>query len=153
MTPNSSSINTVYSVRQIRVRPVLQLKGNCVDAMLKGGRETWFISKKLHKTNNTSTLNTRFIPSNAFIFRKKNKKLKSCLISNCQAFTSSLAAHCPAGVCGCSPPSSSSFLTKGPAVWLDYFYFSIPRDTNTWLMVGREGQRKRKLLLKTLVLT
>lgn len=36
MTPNSSSINTVYSVRQIRVRPVLQLKGNCVDAMLKG---------------------------------------------------------------------------------------------------------------------
>lgn len=35
--PNSSSINTVYSARQIRVRPVLQLRGNRVDAILNRG--------------------------------------------------------------------------------------------------------------------
>lgn len=44
-------------------------------------------------------------------------------------------------------------LSEDPAGQLDYFYFSTLRDKNTWLMVGREGQRKHKLLLKTLTIT
>lgn len=72
-----------------------------------------------------------------------------------QAFTRSLLTHSSSL---CDPQSASvaillQHLTEGPAVRLDYFYFSTLCDKNTWLMVGREGQRKHKLLLKTLTIT
>lgn len=44
--PNSSSINTVYSIRQIRVGPVSQLQRNQVDVILKGGTKINF--KKIY---------------------------------------------------------------------------------------------------------
>lgn len=71
--PNSSSINTVYSVRQIRVRPILQLQGDRVDAILKGGTKNPPKIKKLelfrtlHRANHISTQYAKFKPPNLFI--------------------------------------------------------------------------------------
>lgn len=77
--PNSSSINTVYSVRQIRVRPVLQLQGNPVDAILKGGtkKNFFYLFRKLHRANHISEQYAKFKPSNLFIVEKKKKKKPS----------------------------------------------------------------------------
>lgn len=50
--PNSSSINTVYSIRQSRVRPASQLQRNQVDVTLKGVTKIKFkkyIFRKLHR--------------------------------------------------------------------------------------------------------
>lgn len=73
----------------------------------------------------------------------------------CQAFTRSLLSHSSSL---CHPQFASvamllQHLTKGPAVRLDYFYLSTLCNKTTWLMVEREGQRKHKLLLKTLTVT
>lgn len=73
----------------------------------------------------------------------------------CQAFARNLSTYSSSL---CDPQFEAvvillQHLTPGPAVWLDYFYFSTLCDKNTWLMVGCEGQRKRKLLLKTLTMT
>lgn len=157
--PNSSSINTVYSVRQIRVRPVLQLQGNPVDAILKGGtkkKKFFYVFRKLHRPNHISEEDAKFKPSNLFIVGQKKKKAISFpALAFRQAFTRRLLTHSSSL---CDPQFASvaillQHLTEGPAVRLDYFYFSTLCDKNTWLMVGREGQRKHKLLLKTLTIT
>lgn len=52
MTPILAPINTVYSIRQIRVRPVSQLQRNQVDVILKGGTKIIlkiYIFRKLHR--------------------------------------------------------------------------------------------------------
>lgn len=71
MTPNSSSINTVYSVRQIRVRPVLQLKGNCVDAMLKGEGNLIYFKNYTKQTIQAHLIPDSNLPMHLYLGKKK----------------------------------------------------------------------------------
>lgn len=71
MTPNSSSINTVYSVRQIRVRPVLQLKGNCVDAMLKGEGNLIYLENNTKQTIQAHLIPDLNLPMHLYLGKKK----------------------------------------------------------------------------------
>lgn len=140
--PNSSSINTVYSVRQIRVRPVLQLQGNPVDAILKGGtkkKKFFYVFRKLHRPNHISEEDAKFKPSNLFIVGQKKKK-SHLISSTCvspsiykETFNPLIQPlRSPVCICGHPPPAPH----RGPSctVRLLLFFHSVRQKhlANGW---------------------